>query len=143
MRSIVESNVQERSENQIASRLLELENEDLAERRVKLTGDRYLSLLDDPESGRSYVLRHGVDDTEGAELPADTEFFEYATHEEAERAFEQQLAESRAAGEVVEEDSVDDIGDFETSGAEIRDLYADESEDELVRDPVISEEEEP
>lgn len=135
--------MQERSENQIISRLIELENGELAERRVELTGERYLSLLDDPDSGHSYVFRHGVDETEGAELPPDTEFFEYPTHEEAQRAFEQQLAESRAAGEIVEEDSVDDIGDFETSGAEIRDLYADESEDELVRDPVISEEEEP
>ncbi len=135
--------MQDRSENQIISRLIELENQGHAERRVALANEHYLSLLDDPQNGRSYVFRHGVDDTEGAELPPDSEFFEYPKHHEAELAFEQQLTEARAAGEVVSEDSTDDIGDFETDGAEIRDLYADESEDELVRDPVISEEEEP
>ena len=43
----------------------------------------------------------------------------------------------------MEDDSSEGIGDFETSGAEIRDLYADSDEDELTQDPVISEEEEP
>ena len=134
--------MQERSENEIVSRLIELENEGAAERRVELTGERYLLLLHDPDSGRAYVFRHGVDDTKGAELPPDTEFFEYPNLAEAERAFEQQLGESRAAGEVVDEDSTDDIGDFETSGAEMRDVFA-ATDDELERDPVISEEEEP
>lgn len=134
--------MQERSENEIVSRLLELENEGEADRRVELTGERYLALIHDPDTGRAYVFRHGVDDTEGAETPPDTEFFEYPNAGEAERAFEQQLAESRAAGEVVEEDSTDDIGDFETEGAEVRDLFAD-ADDELDKDPVISEEEEP
>lgn len=134
--------MQERSENEIVSRLIELENEGQAERRVELTGERYLSLLHDPDTGRAYVFRHGVDDTEGAELPPDTEFFEYPNVGEAERAFDQQLAESRNAGEIVDEDSTDDIGDFETQGAEMRDVFAD-SDDDLERDPVISEEEEP
>jgi hypothetical protein len=135
--------MQERSEEEILSRLLELENEEQAERRVKLTGERYLSLLHDPDNGRSYILRRGTDDTEGAEIPPDTEFYDYPNRDEAQRAYEQLLKESRASGELVEEDSTDDIGDFETSGAEIRDLYADSDEDELTQDPVISEEEEP
>lgn len=135
--------MQDRSENQIISRLIELENQGLAERRVRLAGEHYLTLLHDPDSARAYVFLHGVDDTEGAELPPESEFFEYPSAAEAQLAFEQQLAELRSSGEVVEEDSTDDIGDFEADGAEIRDLYADESEDELVRDPVISEEEEP
>ncbi len=135
--------MQDRSEEEIVSRLMELENDGLAERRVALTGERYLSLVHDPDTGRAYVFRHGLDDTEGAENPPETEFYEYPSVDVAQRAFDQQLAESRTAGEVVEEDSTDDIGDFESGGAEIRDLFADESEDELVRDPVISEEEEP
>jgi hypothetical protein len=135
--------MQERSEEQIISRLIELENEGQADRRVELAGERYLSLLQDPDTGRAYVFRHGVDDTEGAELPPESEFFEYPTADEAQRAFDQQLAESRSAGEIVEEDSTNDIGDFETGGAEVRDLFADQDEDELTRDPVISEEEEP
>ena len=132
--------MQDRSENEIVSRLLELENGEQAERRVRLSGERYLSLLQDPDSGRSYVFRHGVDDTEGADVPQDTEFYEYETIDIARRAFNQILGEARQAGTVVEEDSTDDLGDFETGGAEIRDLYADQDEDELTQDDVISEE---
>ena len=135
--------MQERSEEQILSRLLELENDGQAERRALLTGERFLSLLHDPDNGRSYILRHGSDETEGAEIPAGTEFFEYPKADDAQRAFEQLLNESRQAGELVEDDSSEGIGDFETGGAEIRDLFADSDEDELSRDPVISDEEQP
>jgi hypothetical protein len=135
--------MQERSEEQIISRLLELENGGQSERRARLTGERFLALVHDPDNGRSYILRHGTDETEGAEIPAGTEFEEYPTTDTAQRAFELALDESRRAGQLVEEDSTDDVGDFETEGAEIRDLYADQDEDELTQDPVISEEEEP
>ena len=135
--------MQERSEEQVMSRLLELENDGQAERRTQLTGERFLSLLNDPDTGRSYILRHGTDETEGAEIPQGTEFYEYPSADLAQRAYEQLLEESRGAGELVEEDSTDDIGDFESSGAEVRDLFADSNEDELSTDPVISEEEEP
>ena len=135
--------MQERSEEQVMSRLLELENDGQAERRAQLSGERFLSLLNDPDTGRSYILRHGTDETEGAEIPAGTEFYEYPSADLAQRAYEQLLEESRGAGELVEEDSTDDIGDFESSGAEVRDLFADSNEDELSTDPVISEEEEP
>ena len=135
--------MQERSEEQVISRLLELENDGQAERRTQLSGERFLSLLNDPDTGRSYILRHGTDETEGAEIPAGTEFYEYPSADLAQRAYEQLLEESRGAGELVEEDSTEDIGDFESSGAEVRDLFADSDEDELSRDPVISEEEQP
>jgi len=136
--------VSDSSEEQITTRLLELENDGQAERRVRLTagltGERYLSLIHDPDSGRTYVFKHGVDDTQGAEIPPDAEFEEYPTVEAAQVAFEVALTESSQAGEVVEEDSTDDVGDFESSGAEIRDLYADVDEDTLTQDDVISEE---
>jgi hypothetical protein len=135
--------MQDRSEEQIISRLLELENEGQSERRAELTGERYLTLLHDPDTGRSYILRHGTDDTEGAEIPEGTEFYEYAGVDAAQQAYEQLLGEARRAGELVDDESTDDVGDFESSGAEVRDLFADESADELVRDSVISEEEEP
>src|SRR5205823_932264 len=135
--------MQERSEEQIISRLLELENDGQAERRAQLTGERYLTLLHDPDSGRSYIVRHGSDSTEGAEIPQNTEFYEYPATDVAQRAYDQLLDESRRAGELVEDDSSEGIGDFESGGAEIRDLYADSDEDELTRDPVISEEEQP
>lgn len=127
--------MQEKSEEQVLSRLFELENEGHAERRAELTGQRFLSLIQDPDSGRGFILRHGVDETEGAEIPAGTEFWEYPTWPEAERAFDQLLAESNRSGEVVEDDSTEGIGDFETAGAEVRDLYSASDEDELVTDP--------
>jgi hypothetical protein len=129
-----------RSENEILSRLLELENDEQAERRVRLAGERYLSLLQDPDNGRSYVFRHGVDNFDGADVPEGTEFYEYPTIDVARRAFNQILGEAKTAGTVIEEDSTDDLGDLEGAGAEIRDLYADQDEDELTQDEVLSEE---
>jgi hypothetical protein len=134
--------MEQRSEEEIMARLLELENDGQAERRAELTDERFLSLLHDPDTGRSYILRHGADETEGAEIPSGTEFYEYPTADEAQRAYDQLLDESRRAGELVDEDSSEDIGDFESSGAEIRDMYADLDEDELTQDRVLSEEDE-
>ncbi len=143
-RSVLDwTDMQERSEEQIISRLLELENDGQAERRTELTGERFLTLLHDPDNGRSYILRHGTDETEGAEIPQGTELYEYPNPEAAQRAFDQLLEESRIAGELVEDDSSEAIGDFETGGAEVRDLFADSDEDDLATDSVISEEEEP
>jgi len=130
----------DRSEEQILSRLLELENDGQAERRAELSDERFIALIHDPDSRHGYVLKHGVDDTEGAEIPEGTEFWEYATAEQAERAFEQLLAESRQAGELVEEDSTEDVGDSESGGAEVRDLYAD-SDTDLQINPGGAEEE--
>lgn len=134
--------MQERSENQILSHLLELDNTGQAERRVRLVDESYLSLINDPETGRGFVLRHGLDDTEGAEIPAGSEFYEYPSVQQAQQAFENLLSESAAEGEVTEDDSTDDEGDFETSGAEIRDLYSDQDEDPLVHTGDLSEDDE-
>jgi len=46
----------------------------------------------------------------------------------------QNPAHERAAGEVVEEDSDEGIGDSETGGAEVRDRYSASDEDPLVSD---------
>jgi hypothetical protein len=124
--------MQERSEEQIASRLFQLENEGQSERRTELSGERFLSLIQDPDSGRAYVFVHGTDETEGAEVPPGTEFWDYPTLEEAGRAYRQLLAESGRAGEVVEEDSDEGMGDSETGGAEVRDRYSASDEDPLV-----------
>lgn len=133
----------ERSEEQIISHLLELENEEEIDGRVRLRGERYLSLLHDPDSGRSYILRHGTDETEGAEIPEGTEYFEYRSADAAQSAFEQMVAAERRAGRVVEEDSTDDLGDSAVDGAEIRDQYADLDEDELTQDGESEESDEP
>lgn len=123
--------MQERSEEQITSRLLDLENEGQAERRAELTGERFLALINDPDNGRGYVIRHGTDETEGAEIPQGTEFWEYPNLVEAALAFEQLLAAARKLGHVVEEDSTENIGDSETAGAEVRDRYSDIDSDLL------------
>ena len=122
------------SEQQIETRLLELENQGLADRRAELSGDRWLSLIHDQDSGRAYVLRHGVDETEGGEVPPDTEFWAYPTYEEAERVYLQILEEAGEEAELVDEDSDEGIGDTEVDGAELRDLNAAEEDDPLVSD---------
>ena len=122
----------ERSEEQIISRLFALENEGQADQRAQLSGQRFLSLIHDPSNGKGYVFRHGLDETEGAEVPEGTEFWDYPDREQAERAYAQLLAEARQAGEVVEEDSDEGIGDSATNGAEIRDRYSANEDDELV-----------
>jgi len=124
--------LQERSEEQIISRLFELENGGQAERRTELTDERFLSLIHDPDRARAYVFQHGTDESEGAEVPPGTEFWEYSTLEEATSAYNQLLAESGRAGEVVEEDSDEGIGDSETDGAEVRDRYSASDEDLLI-----------
>ena len=123
--------MEELSEEQVIDRLYTLENDGLAEQRAELTGERFLSLLNDPDSGRAYVFRHGVDDSEGAEVPEGTEFWQYPRLDEAQRAYFQLLEEAREAGELVEEDSEEDIGDSETGGAEVRDRYSASDEDPL------------
>ena len=79
--------MQERSEEQIISHLFELENDGQAAERAELTGQRFLSLIQDSANGRGYVFQHGLDETEGAEVPPGTEFWEYPTWDEAERAY--------------------------------------------------------
>jgi hypothetical protein len=124
--------MEQRSEEQIVDRLFGLENAGQADRRAELTGERFLSLIHDPDTSRVYVFRHGVDDTEGAEVPEGTEFWEYPRLEDAERVYEQILTEARQAGELVDEDSDEDLGDAETGGAELRDVYSADEDDALI-----------
>jgi hypothetical protein len=124
--------MQERSEEQIISRLFELENGGQAERRAELSDERFLSLIHDPDRDRAYVFQHGTDESEGAEVPPGTEFWEYPTLDEAARAYDQLVAESRQAGELVEVDSEEEVGDSETDGAEVRDRYSASDEDLLI-----------
>ena len=122
----------ERSEEQILSRLFALENEGQASQRAELTGERFLSLIQDPANGRGYVFLHGLDETEGAEVPPGTEFWEYPSWAEAERAYTQLLDEDNKAGELVDVDSEEGLGDSDSEGAEVRDRYSASDEDPLV-----------
>jgi hypothetical protein len=129
-----EIGMEDRSEEQIISRLFDLENDGQAAQRAELTGERFISLIQDPVNGLGYVFQHGLDETEGAEVPVGTEFWEYPTWDEAERAYAQLVAEDRQAGEVVETDSEEGLGDSDTAGAEVRDRYSASDEDPLIGD---------
>jgi hypothetical protein len=124
--------MEERSEEQLISRLFDLENDGQAAQRAELTGERFISLIQDPNTGQAYVFQHGLDETEGAEVPPGTEFWEYPTLDEAERAYSQLLEEDRKAGELVATDSEEGIGDSETDGAEVRDRYSASDDDPLI-----------
>lgn len=124
--------MEEKSEEQVITRLFELENDGQAAQRAELTGERFISLIQDPNSGRAYVFQHGLDETEGAEVPPGTEFWEYPTLDEAERAYSQLLEEDRTAGELVTTDSEEGIGDSEAGGAEVRDRYSASDDDPLI-----------
>lgn len=124
--------MEERSEEQVISRLFDLENDGQAAQRAELTGERFVSLIQDPIDGLAYVFQHGLDVTEGAEVPEGTEFWEYPTLEEAERAYAQLLSEDRQSGELVEVDSDEGLGDSETGGAEVHDRYSASDEDPLI-----------
>ncbi|HEY8761941.1 MAG TPA: hypothetical protein VIP52_13635 [Candidatus Dormibacteraeota bacterium] len=124
--------MEERSEEQVISRLFELENDGQAAQRAELTGERFLSLIQDSANGRGYVFLHALDETEGAEVPPGTEYWEYPNWDEAERAYAQLLEEDRQAGELVATDSEEGLGDSEVDGAEVRDRYSAIDEDPLV-----------
>ena|ERR1700730_7401214 len=124
--------MEERSEEQIISRLFDLENAGQAAQRAELTGERFFSLIQDPVNGLSYVFQHGLDETEGAEVPPGTEFWEYPQFDEAQRAYAQLLEEDRQAGDLVEIDSEEGLGDSDTSGAEVHDRYSASDEDPLI-----------
>jgi hypothetical protein len=126
--------MEDRSEEQIISRLFDLENDGQAAQRAELTGERFISLIQDPVNGLGYVFQHGLDETEGAEVPVGTEFWEYPTWDEAQRAYAQLVAEDRQAGELVETDSEEGLGDSDAAGAEVRDRYSASDEDPLIGD---------
>ena len=114
------------------SRLFDLENSSQAAQRAELSGERFISLIQDPDTGRAYVFQHPLDETEGAEVPPGTEFWDYPTFDEAQRAYAQLLEEDRQAGQLVEVDSEEGIGDSDVGGAEVRDRYSASDEDPLI-----------
>ena len=124
----------QRSEEQIIDRLFALENDGMADRRAELTGERFLSLIHDPDSERAYVFQHGLDETEGSEVPEGTEFWAFEGFEQAERAYRQLVSEARRSGELVDEDSDEGLGDEEVDGAELQDVYSADDDDPLVVD---------
>src|SRR2546428_13286673 len=126
--------MEERSEEQVISRLFALENDGQAAQRAELTGERFISLIHDPASGLAYVFQHGLDETEGAEVPEGTEFWEYSNLDEAARAYAQLLAEDRQAGDPGETASEGGLGEPGARGARGRERDSSGNPERLIPD---------
>src|SRR5260370_27421381 len=59
------SRMEERSEEQVISRLFDLENNGLAAQRAELTGERFLSRIQDPDNGLRHAFQHDLDQSAG------------------------------------------------------------------------------
>jgi hypothetical protein len=124
----------EMSDQQIVTQLWELENNEEADRRAQLTGGQFLSLFMDKLNDRSHVFRHGIDETGGLDA-GDAEFWEYETGDEAERVFNQLLQQAARTGRLVDPDSDAEMGDFETTGPELRGTASDTTDSLAVEEP--------
>jgi hypothetical protein len=124
----------EMSDQQIATELWELENNEEADRRAEMTGGQFLSLFIDKLNDRSYVFRHGVDEAGGLDL-GDTELWEYETGDEAQRVYYEFVRQAARAGKLVDPDSDSEMGDFETAGPELRGTASDTSDSLAAEEP--------
>jgi hypothetical protein len=124
----------EMSDQQIATQLWELENDEEADRRAEMTGGQFLSLFIDKLNDRSYVFRHGIDETGGLDL-GDTEIWEYETGDEAQNVYYQFVRQAARAGKLVDPDSDSEMGDFETAGPELRGTASDTDDPLVVEEP--------
>jgi hypothetical protein len=87
------------------------------DRRVELTGQRYISLFLEKLDGRSYIFRHSAEEqNEAVSVGQDSEFWMYDTAEAAQIEFAQMVANARRAGHLLETDDTDDLGDPFTDG---------------------------
>jgi hypothetical protein len=96
--------------------LWELESSGMQDRRVRLAGDQFLSLFLDKLDGRSYIFRHGLDESAEGVSVGDAEYWMYDTPEEARIEFGNLLAEARARNAVVDTDDLEELGDPEVDG---------------------------
>ena len=102
----------DRLDQRTLARLWELENSEQMDRRVELTGQRFLSLFLEKLDGRSYIFRHSAEEqNEGVSVGQDSEFWMYDTADAAELEFRRMVANARRAGTLIETDDTDDLGD--------------------------------
>lgn len=111
------------------ARLWELENEEMMDERAELEGERFVTLFLQKLDGRSYVFEHGLGDeaTDGVDV-GDAEYEVFDTSDEARRAYDLVLEAARSEGTLVDDASVEGLGDVAVDGAELTDL-AEENED--------------
>jgi hypothetical protein len=107
----------DRLDQRTLARLWELENSEQMDRRVELTGQRFLSLFLEKLDGRSYIFRHDAEEqNETVSVGEDSEFWMYDTADAAELEFRRMVANARRAGTLIETDDTDDLGDPFTDG---------------------------
>lgn len=107
----------DRLDQRTLARLWELENGEQMDRRVELTGQRFLSLFLDKLDGRSYIFRHSAEEqNETVSVGQDSEFWMYDTADAAALEFRRMVGAARRAGNLVETDDTDDLGDPFTDG---------------------------
>jgi hypothetical protein len=107
----------DRLDQRTLARLWELENAEQMDRRVELTGQRFLSLFLAKLDGRSYIFRHSAEEqNEAISVGQDSEFWMYDTADAASLEFRRMVANARRAGTLVETDDTDDLGDPFTDG---------------------------
>ena len=107
----------DRLDQRTLARLWELENAEQMDRRVELTGQRFLSLFLDKLDGRSYIFRHSAEEqNETVSVGQDSEFWMYETADAAALEFRRMVANAGRAGTLVETDDTDELGDPFTDG---------------------------
>jgi hypothetical protein len=107
----------DRLDQRTLARLWELENSEQMDRRVELTGQRFLSLFLEKLDGRSYIFRHSAEEqNETVSVGQDSEFWMYDTADAAGLEFRRMVGAARRAGTLIETDDTDDLGDPFTDG---------------------------
>lgn len=107
----------DRLDQRTLARLWELENAERMDRRVELTGERYLTLFLEKLDGRSYIFLHrGAEQNEAVSVGEDSQFWMYDTADAASLEFRRMVANARRAGHLVETDDTDELGDPFTEG---------------------------
>ncbi len=102
----------DRLDQQVLSRLWELESAGEADQRAELAGGQYLSLFLDTDDGQSYVFRHGsAEANEDIEVGRESEVFAFPTAGNAHAAYEQMVNEASAEGSLVDPESDEELGD--------------------------------
>ncbi len=107
----------DRLDQQVLSRLWELESAGEADQRAQLAGGQYLSLFLDTDDGQSYVFRHGSGEAnEDIEVGRESEVFAFRSGRNAQAAYDEMVNGASADGSLVDPESDEEVGDPETEG---------------------------
>ena len=91
------------TDDQVTAQLWDLEEAERQDARVALTDGTYLSLFLDKVDSQSFIFRRAAAERAGSD------FWKFATAEQARSAFEQMLSELRRDRMIAEEESAEDL----------------------------------